>query len=542
MHQTVLLTSLTLTLLIAGLSVAVRKFQIPAPIVMLLAGVGLAFVPGAPMVEIDPEIVLLVLLPPLLYSSGVGMSWRGFRSNLRPILLLAIGCVLFTMAAVAAIVHFAFGVPWAVGFVLGAIVSPPDSVAPMAVMRSMGLPRRLLTILEGESLVNDATALVAFSFALGAVALGSFSPGAAAFNFAAIVIGESLFGAFVGWTMLHLRHYAIDPRAEVLIALATPFIAFWPPHAIGGSGVVACVATGLYVSWNGRRLILPATRLQGFFIWNLVTWGTEALVFLLTGLQARIIATNLTSAEWTRALAAGAVVSVAVIIVRFVWVYPATYISRALPAVRRVDPFPNWRVPFLISFVGIRGVVSLVAALSIPLTLNGQPFPDRGLVLVATFCTIAVTLVGLGLTLPAVVRFLGLRAAGAREARQNKRDERNVRIEGLSAALAALDQAEKDGAPPIAIKAARHQFDDRYEQLSITANEKTRDDAVTDSVRLEMRLLDVEREAIGKAYKENRLTDEARRRIEREFDLEEARIRHLLVSATDISDDEIGDS
>jgi CPA1 family monovalent cation:H+ antiporter len=215
------------------------------------------------------------------------MSWRGFRSNLRAILLLAIGCVLFTATAVAAVAHYALGLPWSIGFVLGAIVSPPDAVAPMAVLREIGLPRRLTTVLEGESLVNDATALVAFSFALGAVATNTFSLEAATVKFVVVVAGEIGFGIAVGWLMLRLRHLSNEPRAEVLLALSTPFIAFWPPHALGGSGVVACVAAGLYVSWNGRRLIRPATRLQGYFIWDLVTWVVEALLFLLTGLQAR---------------------------------------------------------------------------------------------------------------------------------------------------------------------------------------------------------------------------------------------------------------
>ncbi len=273
--------ALALALLVAGLSVAARRLRFASPLLMLLVGALLGFAPGMPTIALDPDAVLLALLPPLLYSSGVGMSWRGFRSNLRPILLLAVGCVLFSATAVAAVSHFALGVPWDVGFVLGAIVSPPDAVAPKAVLRRIGLPRRLITVLEGESLVNDATALVAFSFALGAVATGSFSLSAAAVQFVVVVAGEIAFGIAVGWSMLRLRHLADDPRAEVLLAFATPFLAFWPAHALGGSGVVACVAAGLYVSWNGRRWIRPATRLQGYFIWDLVVWGSSTLTSLI---------------------------------------------------------------------------------------------------------------------------------------------------------------------------------------------------------------------------------------------------------------------
>jgi CPA1 family monovalent cation:H+ antiporter len=485
-----------------------------------------------PAIVLDPNMVLLALLPPLLYSSGVGMSWRGFRSYLRPILLLAIGCVLFTATAVAAALHYTIGLPWSIGFVLGAIVSPPDAVAPMAVLREIGVPRRLSTVLQGESLVNDATALVAFSFALAAVATGTFSPAAATTRFVVIVIGEISFGIAMGWLMLRLRHLANDPRAEVLLALATPFIAFWPPHALGGSGVVACVTAGLYVSWNGRRLIRPATRLQGYFIWDLVVWGVEALVFLLTGLQAHAVVQGLSGNGLTRALAAGALASVTVIVVRFIWVYAPHLLCWVSPALRPHNPYPNWRWPFLISFAGLRGVVSLVAALSIPLALDGSPFPERDLVLVATFCVIAATLLGLGIPLPWVVRRLGLERAAADEAVRNKRDERLARLEGIDAVLAAVDGCGEKDAPAVALAALRRRHADRRANLATTADDSTPDDPVAVAGDLELHLLQVERAAIAGAYAENRLTDEARRRIEREFDLEEARIRHALASAS----------
>jgi CPA1 family monovalent cation:H+ antiporter len=526
--------ALALALMVAAFSVAARRLRFASPLLMLVVGALLAFVPGMPAVVLDPDLVLLSLLPPLLYSSGVGMSWRGFRSNLRPILLLAVGCVLFTATAVAAAGHYVLGLPWSVGFVLGAIVSPPDAVAPMAVLRRIGLPRRLVTVLEGESLVNDATALVAFSFALAAVATNTFSLAAATTKFVIVVVGEIGFGIAVGWVMLRLRHLADEPRAEVLLALSTPFVAFWPPHALGGSGVVACVAAGLYVSWNGRRLIRPATRLQGYFIWDLVVWGIEALVFLLTGLQARAVVQGLSGDGLTRALAAGALASVTVIVVRFIWMYPATYLPRLLfPALRRRDPPPNWRWPFLLSFVGLRGVVSLAAALSIPLTIGGErAFPERDLILFATFCVIAVTLIGLGTTLPFVVRRLGLSRAGADEAARNKRAERAARLEGIDAVLAAIDGCDERDAPAFALASLRRKHADRRTHLAITADDDTPDDPVATASALELHLVEVERAAIARAYAENRLTDEARRRIERELDLEEARIRHALTSAS----------
>src|SRR5262245_6515683 len=238
--------------LIAGVA---QRTKLPPSILLVIAGVALALIPGLPGLELAPELVMLVLLPPLIYSAGVSMSWREFCFNLRPITLLAFGCVVFTTVAVAAAMHYLLGWPWPVAFVLGAIVSPPDVVAPLAIARRLGLPRRLLVVLEGEGLANDATALILYKFAVVAVTAGSFSVGQAAGNFALIVVGEVLYGIGVGWLSLRLRHWARNPRVEITLSVMTPFVAYLIPHQIGGSGVLATMAAGLYVSWNGPRLI-----------------------------------------------------------------------------------------------------------------------------------------------------------------------------------------------------------------------------------------------------------------------------------------------
>ncbi len=338
----VLTLLLAMFLAVALLSVLARWLHASSPIVMLVAGVGLALLPGVPPITLNPDLTLLALLPPLLYYSGVGMSWRGFRANLRPILSLAIGCVLFTATVVAAVTHYLLGLDWAVGFVLGAIVSPPDSVAPASLRRRFKLPRRMLTILEGESLVNDATALVAFSLAVRAVETGHFSALDALARFLVIVVGETAFGVAMGYFVLWLRNAVNDPRAEILVALATPYLAFWPPHELGGSGVVACFTVGMFVSWHGRNYIRPATRLQGFFIWDLVSWCVEALTFFICGLQCREIVARLASEGWPELIKAGLVVSVVVIVVRFLWVFPVTYLPRWLwPPLRKREPLPE---------------------------------------------------------------------------------------------------------------------------------------------------------------------------------------------------------
>jgi CPA1 family monovalent cation:H+ antiporter len=260
-----------LLIVVAAVALAARRIGVPPAILLVIVGVALALVPGLPHVELVPELVLLLVLPPLIYSAGVAMSWREFRFNLRPITLLAVGCVVFTTATVAAVGHGLLGLSWPVAFVLGAIISPPDVVAPLAIARRLGLPRRLLVILEGEGLANDATALILYRFAVVAVSTGSFALGPALGTLAAIFAGEIAYGVAVGWLMLRIRHAARDPLVEITLSLITPYLAFWVPEHLGGSGVLATVAAGLYVSWNGPLLIRSATRLQGVFFWGLFT-------------------------------------------------------------------------------------------------------------------------------------------------------------------------------------------------------------------------------------------------------------------------------
>src|SRR6516225_6238770 len=267
---------------VAAVAVLANRLKIPPAILLVLAGVVLALVPGLPSVELAPELVLLLILPPFIYTSAFQMSWREFQFNLRPITLLSVGSVVFTAVTVAAAVHWLMDIEWPVGFVLGAIVSPPDAVAPLSIARRMQIPRRLVVILEGEGLANDATALVLYRFAIVAVTIGSFSLPRAAGALTAILAGEIIWGIGVGWLMLRLRRWVRDPKVEIILSILTPYAAYWPPEQLGGSGVLATVAAGLYISWNGLRLISAATRLQGIFFWDFLVYLIEGLVFLIT--------------------------------------------------------------------------------------------------------------------------------------------------------------------------------------------------------------------------------------------------------------------
>jgi Na+/H+ antiporter len=534
MTATIQILLLLLAVLVV-VAIIARRLDTAPSILLVVAGIGLALVPGLPRIELAPELVLLVLLPPLIYSAGVSMSWREFRFNLRPIALLAVGCVVFTTCAVAAAAHLVLGLPWAIGFLLGAIVAPPDVVAPLAIARRLGLPRRILVVLEGEGLANDATALILYRFAVAAVSTGAFSPGEAAGRFALIVVGEIAYGFAVGWLSLHLRRWANDPRVEVTLSLMTPYVAYWIPEHLGGSGVLATVAAGLTVSWKGPLLIQSATRLQGIFFWDLIIYLIEGLVFLVTGLQARTLIERMADFSLRDLLFATAVTAVIVVLARFVWIFPATYLPRWLsPSLARRDPSPPWQQAFLLAFTGVRGVVSLAAALAIPFTLaNGQPFPHRDLIVVITFGIIIITLVGSGLLLPSVVRWLGLAHHGTAERRRESEAEHAARRDVLNHARRRLDEfAAKCNVSEDVAGQLRSRYDRRIQQLLDAATDET--DVAAREIELRLALIAAEREFLHQLLREGRITDETRRRLERELDLEEAQLSMRTDSLPDL--------
>jgi monovalent cation/hydrogen antiporter len=514
---------LILLAVLAGTALLARRIDVAPAILLLLAGIALAFVPGMPSLELPPELVLLLVLPPLIYSASVAMSWREFKFNLRPIILLSVGCVIFTAIAVAAATHYLIGLPWGIGFLLGAIVAPPDVVAPLAIARRLGLPRRIVVVLEGEGLANDATALILYRFAVAAISTGMFSLPTAAGEFAVIIAGEMLFGVAVGWISLRMRHRARDPQIEITLSLITPYLAYWVPEHLGGSGVISTVACGLYISWNGPLWISSATRLQGIFFWDLVIYLIEGMLFLVTGFQMRSLFEKSAAFPLEQILFATALVAVMIIIARFAWVFPATYLPRLIKRVRIRDPSPPWQWVFVLAFTGVRGAVSLAAALAVPFALpGGEAFPYRDLILFVTFGIIFITLVGLGLGLPLVVRWLGLAQAGRNEHRAELESEIAARREALGVALKSLDDITDDRElSEEVVKLLRARHETRFSQLPDSLNPDV-DDVSAAGIELTRELISAERKFIHVLLRDGRITDEIRRRIERDLDLEEA--------------------
>ncbi len=509
---------------VAAAGVVARRSKIPAAILLVLMGLALSLAPGLPATKLAPEFVLLFVLPPIIYTSAFNMSWREFRFNLRPIALLSVGGVLFTAVAVAVAAHGLMGLDWPVGFLLGAIVAPPDAVAPLAIARGMEIPRRILVVLEGEGLANDAAALILYRFAVAAVGTGLFSLGEAASVFAAIVVGEIIWGVGVGWLMLRLRRWVNEPLVEIVLSVLTPFLAFWPPEHLGGSGVLATVAAGLYTSYNGPRLIGSATRLQGVFFWQFFMYLIEGMVFLITGLQARAISSRIDEFPLSQLALSIGIMGAVVIIARFIWVFLAVYLPRALfPSVRSYDPSPPWRWVFLLGFTGVRGIVSLAAALALPVqSSGGEPFPDRDLILLLTFALILITLVGQGLLLPSVIRVLGLSYAGRHEREQDIVEEHRARSGAVKAAILSIDQfAAGRELSPETIETVRALHEDRLKQIENGTGEDERQFSELRE-NLERQLISVERAYINGLYRAGELKDESRRRIERDLDMREA--------------------
>jgi monovalent cation/hydrogen antiporter len=509
-----------------------HRLRLPVPIVLVVAGLVLGVLPGFPRVQLEPEIVLLLILPPLLYAAALNTAYADFRANLRPIALNAVGLVLVTTLTVGAVTHLvAPDLPLPVALALGAIVAPPDAVAATAVGRRLALPRRILTVLEGESLLNDATALVAYRIAVGAAVTGVASWGDAAAEFVLAAAG----GAAVGWalavTIAAIRRRLDDPLVENSLSLLTPFAAYLPAERLHASGVLAVVVAGLYLGRRSPVLLSSGARLQVQALWSMITFLLEGVVFALIGLQLPTILTHLSGRSPLSLAGSAAAVTATVIVTRILWVFPAAYLPRRLSRrLRERDPSPPWQYQAVTGWAGMRGVVSLAAAFALP-----EQLPGRDLLLFVTFCVILATLVLQGLSLPWLIARLGLHEGGD----ATERAEREAAVADHHIARSALTELEHlahDEPVPAAVadrlrdtlqERVRRAHavlggcpgEDEYPHLPPKSREAVAE--VASAAELRRRLLAVERAELLRLYAAGDVTDEALRRIQQQLDLEE---------------------
>jgi len=530
-----ILHSLEIILVLLGtviaLEAAARRLALPSPFLLLPAGIGLGYVHAFPHMTLDPDLVMYVFLPLLVYAGAVSGSWGEFRKNIQPITLLSVGCVLVTTAAVGVVAHaFLPGFGWAAAFVLGAIVSPPDEVAAISIARRLGIPKGLSAVLEGEGLVNDATALTVYRFAALAVVTHSFSVMTATSSFVLVVCGEITWGLIVGWTVLRIRGMIHNNSLEVSLALLTPFIAYLPAERMGGSGVLATVAAGLYVGTMNSHLVRATTRLQIMPVVTIVEFLLDGILFLVTGMQLHRILEPLSATSHRLLWEYGAGISLLVIVVRIIWVFASMYIPKMLmaPLCHR-DTTPRWPRIFIVSWSGMRGAISLAAALSIPLlTSTGNPFPQRDLIIFLTFCVIVSTLILQGLSLPGLIRFFHIDREGRSERAEAGHLEIDARRQAAEAGLEFLEEKRRDGTYPAdLIDRMADQY--RYRTGQFRAHlDGDHDGAVahgTYTFNVQTELIEKERQTMLKLRKSGAIDDGILRRVEKDLDLQEMRLR-----------------
>ncbi len=503
-----------------------RKLGLPDPVLLVIGGLLISFVPGLPKIELNPELVFVFFLPPLLYPAALLTSWRDFSASLRPILLLAIGLVLFTTVAIAWFAHSCMGLTLGAGFVLGAIISPSDAVAATAISQRLRVPRLIVTILEGESLVNDTTSFVLYRFAVAAVVTGTFSLMDASVKFVLVGVGGVGVGLLAGFIATNIQRRLDDPSVQITLSLLTPFATYLAAERLGVSGVLAVVVCGLYNGWRSPQVISPRTRLRALPVWELVVFILNGLVFILIGLELPDAVRVLGGRALGPAIGYGALLLVLVVAVRLLWLFALTYIPRALSKkIRDKYPAASWREVLLIGWTGMRGVDSLAVALALPLTVaGGGLFPDREMIFFLTFSVIFGTLVLQGLSLAPIIRWLNVVDDHGAD-----KEERTARLHANRAALKRICEARHARqVEPDTLQRLKLEYEDRIRQLEANAAAEAAPGGLfsDDYIQLTQEALDTERAVILKLRNERVISDEVLRRIQWDIDLAETRLQH----------------
>jgi Na+/H+ antiporter len=515
------LVLISLLVAVAGLAAAARAVNVPYPIVLVAGGLVLGFVPGLPEVQLEPELVLVIFLPPLLYSAAFFANLHDLRRDMRSISLLAIGLVLTTMCTVALVAHaLVDGLPWGAAFALGAIVAPTDPVAATTIARRLAVPRRVVSIVEGESLVNDGTALVAYRVAVAAAVGGGFSLWGAGLDFVLGAIGGVLIGLVAGWVISEIRRLLDDVPVEITVSLLSGFAGYLPAEALGASGVLAAVTVGIVLGWRAPRISSARMRIQGYAVWDTLVFLLNALLFVLIGLQLPLILDELSGEPPATLVGQAAAVSLVVILTRIVWLNTLPFAIRALDRrtqqrARRQD----WRFRMIVAWSGMRGSVSLAAALALP-----ADFPQRDVVLFLTFAVIFTTLVLQGLTLPALIRRLEVRDDGAEE-----REDLAGRRAAVEAALAAIEELDaREWTREDTADRMRRMYEYRRSRLAARAGETDDGDGYEHRSlkyqKMVRQVLDAQRAEIVRLRNAGEISNEVMHRLERELDLEDERL------------------
>ena len=515
MHFQPVVFAVVVAVLVVSLTALARRLPIPTPILQVLAGFAFGLMPGVATPQLDPNLVFFVFLPPILWSAAMFTSLRDFKRNLDKIGTLAVGLVIVTTVVVAVVARHLFpDIPWAVAVALGAIVSPPDAVAATAIVSRLPVPRRVITVLEGESLVNDASALVLYRTAVAAAVTGMFSWGESIVRFFIDAGIGSLIGLLVAWLIVRALRLTKDPLAEALLTLAGPYVAWSAAEALHVSAVLACVAGGVYLQQSLSTAVGPASRLQSRTVWELVVFLVNALIFLLLGAQFGTMLGLVPREELWAAFRDGVIITVVAIVVRLIWVPLITVLPRIRASVRRNTPKPNWKSITLVAWTSMRGVVSLATAIALPLTIgSGEPFPHRTEIILITMCVIVFTLLLQGLTLSPIVRALHFVPE-----QTHHTEERLARREATRRGAEALeDLSHEPWVDQRDVQALRAELRER-----LRTNEQD-GGSFRGRRRLRLAMIEAERKMLIRLRDEDAISDEVQRALEQELDLEAVR-------------------
>jgi Na+/H+ antiporter len=515
MHFEPVVFAVVIAVLVVSLTALARRLPVPTPILQVIAGFAVAMIPGVTIPQLDPNLVFFVFLPPILWGAAMFTSVREFKRNIDKIGTLAVGLVIVTTAVIAVVARMMFpDLPWPVAVALGAIISPPDAVAATAIVSRLRVPPRVITVLEGESLVNDASALVLYRTAVAAAVTGMFSWGESIVRFFIDAGIGSLIGLLVAWLIVRALRVTRDPLAEALLTLAGPYVAWTAAESLHVSAVLACVAGGVYLQQGLSTAVGPTSRLQSRTVWELVVFLVNALVFLLLGAQFGSLITIVPRANLGAILRDGAVITIVAMLVRLIWVPVVTLLPRLSANVRRRTPKPNWRSLTVVSWTSMRGVVSLATALALPLVIaNGQPFPHRTEIILITMCVILLTLLVQGLSLSTIVRALRFEPEETRHV-----EERLARREATRRGAEALeDLSHEPWVDARDVEALRAELRERLRSSEQEGG------SFEGRRRLRLAMIDAERRMLIRLRNEDTISDEVLRSLEQELDLEAVR-------------------
>lgn len=524
-----------------SLSALIDKLKLPTPVFLVLVGLIIGFIPVLPGLEMDPAVVFLVFLPPLLYDAAFRTSWHGFKTNIRPISALGISLVFFTTIAVAVTAHYFIPmITWPLAFLLGAIISPPDAAAASGVIKGLGLNKHVISILEGESLVNDASALIAYRYALTAVLTGSFVLWEAGLQFLVVAGGGIVIGLLVGFVLIAI-HKKINnyPIVETSLTLLTPFLSYLAAEQVHTSGILAVVSTGLLLSWRSQEIFSYQTRMRTTVVWDTLLFLLNGFIFILIGLQLPVILKQLSHYKLSTVIGYGLIISLVTILVRMIWVFAGAYSFRLFNRDKKNEVLPvydrygDWKNVLIVAWTGTRGVISMAAALALPLTLyNGKAFPQRHLIIFICFVVIFVTLVVQGFSLPLLIKLLGVKPSGNED-----KEEKELQLYVANSTLHFIDVE----CTPLPEEAIRKELRKKYEQLAgklvkeistHTLNEKKEEQlpvrTLTAMQKAQIEIARFQRELLLKLHKDGRFSDTAIRQVESDMDIDELKLNQML--------------